>query len=461
MWGTFDEESFGEQLAARIARHELGRRLPVAEIVTFAPGDRTRPTRLDAGEPARPLGPWSPERVAELSAGLDCVVVTSVAIGPGTSPFLLQADSRPMVWHAVAVDGEPDGVVLRKVVADHAYVSVVDEDSKRRLEELGVEREVTVLPHPAVLAPRLFPPALLEKRLAYLRLMGWYPAEGGALLVHGPVDGADAVERLAAASGDLPVVVTHTRLAGPHLRLPDVGVEDLVAAVAGSAAVITTSPAVAATAAAYGKRHLLVDGGTAIPEQVPPAPDPEVVERYENALDASFDRVAAIAAEAAARRPDPGAAEGPVEVLGALAALRRASAVQARRLVAERLAFADHSAELTERLRQAEESLAAHGAVVAAQEGVIADQRRALLEHQEAMLSLATSVEAQMAELARARAVFEGIQEHVRSLETRLGEEAAARSRAEAELSAILGSRTFRLSTAIARVVGRARRGTR
>lgn len=428
-----DEGSFGDQLAARVARREIGRRLPVAEIVTLGSGD------------APPL---------------DCVVVTSTAVG---LEHLLDVDCRPVAWHGVTVDGEHDGAALRKALASHAHVFVADEGSKRRLEDLGVDAEVTVVPHPAVLAPRLFPPALVEKRLAYLRLMGWYPPEGQPLFLHTDRDVVDAVEAVQRLAGDLPLVVAGDDIADrlPGFRLPAVGVEDLVAAVAGAAGVVTTSTALAAAALAYGRPNIVVGADTVVPDELPPAPAPEMVRRSQDELDGSYDCVAAIATEAAARRPDRSSAEDVHELLDTVDALRRASAAQARRLVAQRLAFADESAELSERLRQAEESLTAHGAVVAAQKGVIADQKRALIEHQQAMLSLAAAVEAQGAEVERARTVFEGVQAHVASVEARLAEEAAARSRADAEVTAIRASRSYRASSTLARLLGLARRRRR
>ena len=356
-----------------MARRELSRRLPGAEIVTYAPGEHVVPSCLDAGDPALPLGAWSEERLAELRTRLDCVVVTGATIGPASSPFLLEADC----WHAVSVD-ESDETVA-KAMAGRASVSLAGS-----------------LPHPAALASRLFPAALVEKRLAYLRLMGWLPGEGRPVLDDG------MVETL-------------------------MSVEDVVAAVAGSAGVVTASPALAAVALGYGVPHVMVDGTGDAFRQLPPLPppaDPDEVERAQQALDASYDAVAAVAREAPVGTSRREATLD--EVLETLTLLRQAHAAQARRLVAERLVFADHTAELAERLRQAEEQLAAHGAVVAAQEGVIAGQRQALVEHQQAVIDLTASLETQTTELERARAVFDDLQAHIAALEARLAEEHAA-----------------------------------
>jgi hypothetical protein len=50
VWGTFDVENFGDTLFPVLARAELGRRLPGAQVRAFAPFGRA--TRLDRGERA-------------------------------------------------------------------------------------------------------------------------------------------------------------------------------------------------------------------------------------------------------------------------------------------------------------------------------------------------------------------------------------------------------------------------
>src|SRR2546427_6235035 len=73
--GTFDTDLFDDALAPRVLRRELKARLPGAKIITFAPYGALRPTPRDGGEPAEPLGRWSPDRAAALAAGLDCILV--------------------------------------------------------------------------------------------------------------------------------------------------------------------------------------------------------------------------------------------------------------------------------------------------------------------------------------------------------------------------------------------------
>lgn len=127
----------------------------------------------------------------------------------------------------------------------------------------------------------------------------------------------------------------------------------------------------------------------------------------------------------------------PEQLLDEVAALRRTRSGQDRRLLAERLVFADQNVQMLEKLRQANESIAAHGAVMAAQE-------RALLEQQQSIASLHASVAILTAELERAREVFAGTQAYVSSLESRLAEEHAGRSATEAELASIRASRMLR-----------------
>src|SRR5207237_10064891 len=67
--GTFDTDLFDDALAPRVLRRELKARLPGAKIITFAPYGALRPTPRDGGEAAEPLGRWSPDRAAVLTAG--------------------------------------------------------------------------------------------------------------------------------------------------------------------------------------------------------------------------------------------------------------------------------------------------------------------------------------------------------------------------------------------------------
>ncbi|MGH7426610.1 MAG: polysaccharide pyruvyl transferase family protein, partial [Candidatus Methylomirabilales bacterium] len=229
VWGTFDLDSLGDQLRLSVLSHELARRLPGATIRAFAPYGYLRPTRLDGGEPAEPLGAWSEDRAAELAAELDCVIVAgvelhglqggeSLASRYGVDPeeirrlapdrFFIEGlgpelEGRcPIVWSSVglAVAHDPElASRLAAALSSRPHISVRDEISRARLEATGVTRTIEVVPDPALLAPRLYPASLLEKRLEYLRLMEWYPRRGGALVLQASKNLASQTTHLTAA----------------------------------------------------------------------------------------------------------------------------------------------------------------------------------------------------------------------------------------------------------------------
>ena len=183
LWGPFDQEDLDGVLAIRVAQAELRRRLPAAEAPAYSPaGDR--PRVMDPERPLRPLGPWSLERAARLAEQLDTVVVVGglQRADGDSSPEQLNGPRPdaseayfveglgtelevvcPVLWHAIEVPGDLGAAQAsraRVVLAHRPYVSVRDEVSRRRLEAAGVEREIAVVPHPALLAPRCFSSAI-------------------------------------------------------------------------------------------------------------------------------------------------------------------------------------------------------------------------------------------------------------------------------------------------------------
>jgi hypothetical protein len=477
VWGTFDVESFGDALAVRIARRQLSQRLPGAEILAFAPYGEAHPTRVAGGAPVEALGPWTAARMAELADRLDCVVVTGDSL-LGRSDAELAAcygvtedeitarapsrffvgglgrweDSCPVLWHGVGGAGAAEGAggdELRQALAGRAYVAVCDVASGRWLEAAGVEREVVVVPHPGMLASRLYTAALVDQRLEYLRVMGWYPRRERALVVQGHrglgdrVDEiAPALERLALVLGGAVIVLVEAdpcrgdgdfadalagALAQTPFRIPVAGIEDLVASVAASAAIVTSSAALAATAASFGRPHAPADDPDALQESAPP----DRILALQGELDASFDRVATIAEQAAAARdPQGDRSPGLDELLATLYALRRAHEAQGRRSAHERVVLADRVSDLA--------------AALAAREAEVKAQQSAVVEHRRV-------IEAQATELAEARAALERLTAHTADLEAR----AAA---ADAEMAALRATRTFRWSAPARSVVARARR---
>ncbi|HKC25576.1 MAG TPA: polysaccharide pyruvyl transferase family protein, partial [Thermoanaerobaculia bacterium] len=212
LWGCFDAAIFGDLIAARVVEAELRRRSPGAEVRTFAPFGRLRPIPLDAGRLAEPFGPQTPARLSELSSELDAAFVGSgdlltfddthfaawyelpagdlapLRVGRWLIEGFGETEDRPaLAWNALGVphDLDRDGAVRVRAAARSAvYLSVRDERSRARLLAAGVEREITVVPEPALFARRVFSPAHLERRLAYLRAMEWFPRTGRALVVH-------------------------------------------------------------------------------------------------------------------------------------------------------------------------------------------------------------------------------------------------------------------------------------
>ena len=400
LWGTFDLPELDEVLFPRIARRELGGRLPGAAIRTFAPTGAGSP--LDGGEPPEPLGAYEPDRVAELSRDLDLVVVGVVELAgldrdperffvDGLGPEL-EADV-PVAWTGVRLSEDPspqDAARYREALGHRALVSVRDEASARRLALAGVE--AAVIPDPAVLTPRIFPEELLDRRLEHLRSLGWFPADRLPLVVLGdrsllPVvdDLAGSVASVAEQVGGAPVVVLETAggdggfgsamaeaLPGPVHHAAGVGVEDVVAAVRSSAGLVGSSPRGAIVAFALGRPHVVVAGAGSAAEgfarlvgspeavvrsagEVPAAfekvaslgPRPHLVRRLQIAVDEHLDEVARAAREAARRRAPQTAPEGA----GGLEALRSAHEARGRLLARQRWLFADRvrDAEARER----------------------------------------------------------------------------------------------------------------
>jgi polysaccharide pyruvyl transferase WcaK-like protein len=423
MWGLSDIGDFGEQLHPRIARLELGRRLPRVQVRTYAPLGWDHPTPMDGGELAEPLGRHTPARLDELAASADAIVIGGGDLVCTRDPRLagrygitapearaLKASrffidglgrarerSRPVMWHAVAVPDDLDAADAKRVaaaIADRPYVSVRDHTSRRRLEAAGVEREIAVVPDPTFVLPRLVPAAVLEKRLAYLKVMGGFPRQGGAVVVQGDRNLIDAAGAIAAALRELlaeraglTVVLLEIGADGDvefadaltgHLGAPvarmvgNVGVEDIAATIAAAEVFVGSSFAGNVAAAAYGRAHVIVDLEATAPSadlaellQRPEAlvgearrlgdalrfalekpPRSDVVVRLQAAVDDHFDRLASVVADAPTVTTPAAARSSAAE----LDAIRRAHAQLARRVVAERVAMADRVVDLEEHL---------------------------------------------------------------------------------------------------------------
>lgn len=259
----------------------------------------------------------------------------------------------PVIWHAVGIPAEPSVEAadrLRRALAGRPYVTVRDRFSKERLERAGVEVAVEVVPDSALLLDRLVPAAVLASRLGRLRDDGYYPA-GPALVVQGCDLLVDKVAEVAAALRSWlgahpevrPVLVETGGCRGdavfagelaPRLgpgrvyRLPpSSGVEDLAAAIGGGFAFAGSSLHGAITAMVYGRPFVLLnlagesklegfgdltglgDRIARIPTDIAEALDRALATAGDGAgllavlqrrIDAHFDRVADLAARAAA-----------------------------------------------------------------------------------------------------------------------------------------------------------------
>lgn len=420
VWGTFDIENYGDALLARILRREFARRLPEATIQLLSPRGFLHPTRLDGGEPAEPLGRWSLDRIRELTHEFDCTVIgpgeilhqqdhllakhydaatdEAIACAPSRFFFAEGADTRDasMVWLAVGVpmDLTEGNQLVQSAMLGARLITVRDRFSQERLRTAGL-RTVELSPDPGILTPRLFPATLLERRLAYVRHMGWYPPGGEVVLVQGNADLvrfapliAESLSRwlttcdrqtsivlveLSEGHGDHQFADTLSGLLPfPHWRLPtQLTLEDIVATIAGAQGFLGVSLHGNVTALAFGKTPMLLNLGNQSklqgfaeligrPELAISRPEDleegirsafqrktpyTVVGELRDRVDRVFDRVAQIAVDAYGRRrgipaPHPDDA-GTLEAEVRLAEVLRAHEAQSEARIRERLAFAE------------------------------------------------------------------------------------------------------------------------
>jgi BirA family biotin operon repressor/biotin-[acetyl-CoA-carboxylase] ligase len=412
LWGTFDVDNYGDLLLAHISGGELSARLPGAVVRPYSPFGWFHPVGFEGVDLPEPLGVWSPERAARLASELDCVVigggdlihteVESLAHAYGIDPAEMRRRDpsrffidglgpelereRPVVWSAVGVPADLTGEMrdrVRSAVRFRPYLAVRDDISRLRLQDAGVEGAIEVVPDPAVLLPRIFPPNRLEPALEHLVRMDWFPRAGPAVAVQANglmVPWVPALtEAIRSVFGEERAsVVTleigpchgdgefahalHGALEGsmPLYHVPGTArLEHIAAAIRGAAAFIGSSLHGSITAFAFERPYAMLHGvglskieGFAIlaegadqvvrtPEELPEvlprmrAPEPSVVTALQDRVEAHFDRIAKIAEEAGhesgSRTPWE---EGADAVEGAV--LMRALRDRERRLAAER-----------------------------------------------------------------------------------------------------------------------------
>jgi HAMP domain-containing protein len=243
-----------------------------------------------------------------------------------------------------------------------------------------------------MLAPRLFSPDLLAKRLEYLWLMRWYPPEGAAVVVEGDAGLLPVVPSLVAAlSGflasepDLKIVLAELGSPGDaefasevaaglppdsvH-RLPRcAGIEDIAAAIANCAFFAGSPRHARLVAQAYGRASVALD-----PAALPTSEDFERARKADGApaggsapaaqaeAEAELDRIAEIARTAALTRRQKEApmpeTQHPAEPEDALGQLRVAHEARSRRLATERMVFANHLHKAEAEIGRLKEELA-------------------------------------------------------------------------------------------------------
>lgn len=313
IWGTFDVDNYGDHLFPRIARRELGARIPGISVDAFSPFGWQHPTRLDdrSAPPVLPMGERTERRLDEVAARYDAVLVGGGellhlddrllrhfydvdparldAVRP--SGWFLEAlgaarEQRcPVLWHGLGVPFDLDderALRVRAALAPRSALTVRDPHSADRLRAAGVDADIAIVPDSALVVDRLFPPAELDRRLARLRSAGAFPA-GPALVLQGCdllVPSAPAIAealRPVLRDGEVEPVLVETgrcrkdgefadalgvALGGGVKRVPATAeVADLVAVLAGAAAVVGSSLHAAVTALAFRRPFVVLNLG--------------------------------------------------------------------------------------------------------------------------------------------------------------------------------------------------------
>jgi hypothetical protein len=293
LFGAFDTGELGEVALRRVLESELSRRRPDIDVVALAPFGSERPIPGDEGRPARPLS----LAAGTDSLGLDALVIAGDVLGDDAAwamryPAAVEAmadrgvatlalkgtrggrDAAGLtLWFGVAPaggDAELGGLAGMNVWAR-------DLATQERLGGTAVQSG-----DPVLLASRVFSPDALHRRADLLRLCGALPT--GRRLVVETVPGLEAApagERLADAvaaalridpnvsvvvvnldpTRDSTLVVAGLAAERVHHLPAWVGLDDIAAAISGSAAVVASSPPGAHLAAALGVPVSAIDSG--------------------------------------------------------------------------------------------------------------------------------------------------------------------------------------------------------
>jgi hypothetical protein len=370
VFGAFHTDAFDAQLRSRVLVSELARRRPDLVVRRFAPFDDGAPFPGSATEPVEPLTDLAGRPWPGLGAEVDLAVVTVDDVAGAASQAASIAATTTdhtgarVVWHAV---GCPDGDATSEAVAHHAAIhriSMLDDGSVDRWAAAGGPAVAAAVPHPGVLAARVLPRSVLGARLELLRALDAWPLDGRAIVVHGGAAHTDTVDALRTPEGHTLVVLCARSDPGEDdyaaavtarvpsaRRIPDeASPEDVVAAIAGAAGVVISSPAVLAVARAFGVPHARTDelrecGARSILEVLhEPAGIDDDLARADDDLDA----IAALAAG-----PPPSRL-----AWSQLAAAEAALDARGRRLATERTVMADAVVQERERARVLEQRVA-------------------------------------------------------------------------------------------------------
>ncbi len=441
--GTFDIANFGDLLLPAVAERELVRRMPDLITRRFAPFGWEHPVPMDGGELAEPLGAPTAQRRAELANSCDALLLgggeiihfsdhllaphydttPEIAVERAPSTWFVDgagADAPvPTAWNAVGIPFDIDdehAPMVRAAASRHHSLVVRDDESRKRLEAVGVERDIAIVPDPGFLAPRLFEQALVDRRRRLHAALGWTPP-GRYITVQGNGSMLNEVDRISMALDavladrpDIDIVLLETGLghgdrefaAAFRARHPgrvwapsaSLLLVDFAAILAASEAFVGVSLHGAITTTAYGRRavvfnaprqskhrglmaHLADRAGYAErADELPAAlrwaltalgPDPALA-TITRRIDAHFDQLAAMIDTAAVRAgvvSDAARSPRIVRLAGELAAVRSAHAVRGQRLVAERDALTTLLDRRDERITELESAIAAAQADIA------------------------------------------------------------------------------------------------
>ncbi|MBP2475458.1 hypothetical protein JOF53_004330 [Crossiella equi] len=280
VWSSSDLPGLGDQLLPRLTEYHLSARLPDWHISFHAPFGWLRPRATDGGLVAEPFGEYRPRRIAALAAADLTVVTPAFALGsdltslyggpvPGAEFFTHGLGEHPVLVSAARVAERPSPELV-SAFAGQPYPSVRDIRSRDRLADAGLQWDVAVVPHPALLVNGLVSPGALATRQGDLRKLGILPAEGSYLVVQLTPDLTDEVAALPAVLDKVQdflaiehVVWLPTGPDAPAVdgtTLPaDLVLEDRIAVLAGAGLVVAADEHAAAAAAGLGRRWVLLD----------------------------------------------------------------------------------------------------------------------------------------------------------------------------------------------------------